>query len=306
MIRKLVLVSALAAPLSAHACSVCIAHSLGAAIHGFGAQTLHGRHGVVGITYLTFSKSNAAHHDEEEEGPAHEAREFETFQQTSIEASYGLNSSVMATVSVPFVHKSIRMDDGPTEKASGMGDIVLGLTIQLPVVEKNKVVTAFEFDLKLPSGQNDKRDSEGARLEDHLQPGSGTTDVAFGLLFSMEDETRPGNIWFGGVKYRANQENKFGFKYGNVLFYNLGYAMQVTGKGTLSAELVGRFAGKDRENGLDDEDSGGHLNYAALSYNHKLSDKTALTASVQVPFMKGLYGDQTERAVFFVSVSGRF
>ena len=82
--------------------------------------------------------------------------------------------------------------------------------------------------------------------------------------------------------------------------------MQVHEKGTLSAELVGRFAGKDRENGEDDENSGGHLNYAALAYTHRLSDKTSQTASVQLPFMRGLYGDQTERAVFFLSVSGKF
>ena len=222
MIRKLILLTALVAPASTHACSVCIAHSLGAALHGFGAQTLPTRHGVVGLSYLTFSKSNAAHHhDDEEVGADHELREFETFQQTSIEAAYGLSGSVMATVSVPFVHKSIRVDDGPSERASGMGDVVLGLTYQLPVVERNRVVTAFEFDIKLPTGDNEKKDEGGDRLEDHLQPGSGTTDVAFGILLSMEDESRPGNLWYGGVRYRANQENKFGFKYGNVLFLSL-------------------------------------------------------------------------------------
>lgn len=292
--------AAFAASSTTHACSVCIAHALGAALHGFGAQTLHPGHGVIGLSHLIFSKSNET---DEGEGPA---KEFEIFNQTSIEAAYGITGSLMGTASVPFVHKSIRVSDEPSESVSGLGDVALGLTYQLPVVEKNPVVTAIGFEVKLPTGANNRSDEEGNRLDEHLQPGTGSTDFALGVLFTMEDEHQRGNLWYGGLRYRWNEENSHGYKYGNVLFYNLGYSFQTGKTGSMAVELVGRLAGKDSDTGIDDENTGGHLIYGSLSTSQTIGRNLGLTASFLVPVMSHLNGVQVERPVFQIALSSRF
>ena len=298
MKKTILILAALSASVTSHAwCSVCIAHALGAMLHGIGAQTMAGGHGVVGVSCFTFSKSTAA---DDNGVPSRE------FYQTNLEASYGICGNLMASISVPFVSKSIALANSPGNSSSGLGDSSIGLTYQLPTSTSGKILTAFRADIKLPTGDNSLKDATGARRDEHEQLGTGTTDGAFGILLSMEDPHITGNMWYAGLRYRTNGTNKFDYKYGNVYFYNFGYSAKVGKADNASFEFVGRIASKDRDAGVLDPNTGGHVLYASLSYVHDFGSIGALTASIQVPIIQSLCGDQTERPVLSIAASRRF
>ncbi len=72
--------------------------------------------------------------------------------------------------------------------------------------------------LKLPTGQNSiKRD--GQRLDEHLQPGTGSYDWQVGGLLARSIHAVP---VFSSIYYRHSGTNRFGYHYGNSFLYNLG------------------------------------------------------------------------------------
>jgi len=167
----------------------------------------------------------------------------------------------------------------------------------------SRILTALSLDVKLPTGENDARDGEGVLLDQHLQLGSGSTDISAGVIWTWQAGTS-GALWFGGLKYRRNGESDRDFHYGNVLFYNIGYSRPLGSGDSLVYEFNGRFAGKDRrEDGSHDQNSGGHLGYLSLSYRRPMSRSAGLIASAQVPVLTNLYGSQTEHATYSLSFS---
>jgi hypothetical protein len=282
----------------AHACSVCIAHAIGAALGGIGAQTLPNGQLVVGLSYLTFSKSNGT-------GTPGE-RENEDYSQVSLDFSKGLTDRLMLRGSIPFVDKAMQVTGQPRETAHGLGDVSLGLLYQLPPDIKGKFLTAFNLDFKLPTGANNDRDAAGVLKEQHLQVGTGSTDVSAGVALTWEGKA-PGELWFAGLRGRVNSSNSRHYRFGNVLFYDLGYMHPVGSKGAVVVEFNGRFAEKDTmEDGSRDDDSGGHLGYISLSYRHGLAHDFGLIVTYQQPIIKNLNGTQDEKPLFSFAVTKGF
>lgn len=277
---------------SAQACSVCIAHALGAALSSIGAQTLEKGSTVVGLSYMSLSKSNR-----NEEG----GTERHSENQISLDVLHGLSDQLMLDVSISYVHKRLKDGDEPAVRASGIGDAVVGLTYQLPIKKDDPFITALNLDVKLPTGANNLK-SEGALRDQHEQIGTGSTDVTFGAIFTWEGKNH--SLWYGGLRYRFNGDNSRGYRYGNALFYNVGssFALGKTDMGAL--ELNGRFAQKDRtEEGEHDPNSGGHLTYLTGTYRHPFGKNMGLILSYELPVLKNLNGHQSEGGVFTASVT---
>jgi hypothetical protein len=282
----------------ANACSVCIAHAIGAALHGIGAQTLPNGQLVIGLSYLTFGKSNGT-------GTPGE-RENEDYSQVSLDFSKGLTDRLMLRGSIPFVDKAIQVTGQPRETAHGLGDVSLGLLYQLPPDIKGKFLTAFNLDLKLPTGANNDRDSTGVLKDQHLQVGTGSTDISAGVALTWEGKTA-GELWFAGLRGRVNTENSRHYRFGNALFYDFGYMHPVGNKGAAVIEFNGRFAEKDTtEDGTKDDDSGGHLGYISLSYRHELSRDFGVIVTYQQPIIKNLNGTQDEKPLISFSLTKTF
>jgi len=293
----ILVLSVFVTPMRASACSVCIAHALGAAMHALGAQTLPNGTVIFGFNYATFTKSN--------EGEDPGTTEHETFNQYSFDVNYGLNDRVVLRLSVPWVDKDIRVTGEQSNNAHGLGDVLLGATFQLPPRANDSVVTAFTLDLKLPTGANNDKDSDGALREQHLQVGTGSTDVILGAEFSMEGSQ--GSMWIAGIRGRINGSNNRHYSFGNVLFYDLGYVKPVGHGGAVVLDFNGRIADKDRtEDGSKDTNSGGHLGYLSFSYRQGLKHDVGVIATYQVPVWKQLNGSQSESPLFSLGVSKTF
>ena len=292
VVRKCALVlAALLATSATQACSVCIAHAFGAGIHAIGSQTLHKGATVVGISYTTFSKSQAG----EDPGTTESHDQHEI----GLDVLHSLNDQLMLRANVPYVVKQLSMTGEEDINMRGLGDITLGAKYQFKPRPADKVLLSASFDLKLPTGQNNLKDAVGDRLEEHSQLGTGSTDFSLGLVATMED---PGKgLWFAGLRGRWNGKNKEDYRYGNALFYNIGYSKTLDPGAAVIFELNGRFAGKDRtESGEKDENSGGHFGYLSLSYRRDIGKELGFVAAYQIPVFRRLNGSQSESGLLTI------
>jgi len=293
VLRSLAVLTAATMVGSASACSVCIAHALGSAIHAIGAQTLHKGGTVVGVSFTSFSKDQ----DGEDAGTTEGHRQAEY----DLHILHGLNDQWMLRADVPYIFKRLTMTGESPTDTQGLGDITLGATYQIKPKVQDKVLFAATFDLKLPTGANNLKDSNGDPLEAHSQIGTGSMDFSVGLLATSE--LKNGDLVFGGLSTRFNGANREGYRYGNVVFYNLGYSHKLNDKSSLVLELNGRVAGKDRtETGDRDENSGGHFGYLSLSYRHSLGKDYGLVGTYQLPVIRSLNGSQRESGLLTIGV----
>jgi hypothetical protein len=183
----------------------------------------------------------------------------------------------------------------------GLGDVSLGATYQVKPRLRDKVLLATTLDLKLPTGANNLKDAIGERLEAHSQVGTGSTDFSLGLVATCE--LKSGDLAFGGLSTRINGSNGHGYRYGNTVFYNVGYSRKVSTEGSAVLELNGRVAGKDRpEGGGADDDSGGHFGYLSLSYRHSLARDYGLVGTYQLPIIRSLNGSQRESGLLSLGI----
>ena len=167
----------------------------------------------------------------------------------------------------------------------------------------------------LPTGSNRKEGADGNRLDEHLQPGAGAWSGIAGVAF---DRALPMMAFSASVLGRANSTNDDGYHYGDAVLYNAGVARVLTPVWEASLELNGRTAERDHitanavvvpagpdflglESGFD-ENTGGTIVYVTPSVRWTALGPTAISFGAQVPLLGALYGDQTERTNFRLTI----
>jgi hypothetical protein len=78
--------------------------------------------------------------------------------------------------------------------------------------------------VKTDWGVND-RASEGERLDEHVQPGTGSTDWFVGLSGFYQLDRR--SALFASAQYRATGRNDFGYRYGSATLLNFAYEHKI-------------------------------------------------------------------------------
>jgi hypothetical protein len=154
--------------------------------------------------------------------------------------------------------------------------------------------------VKTALGQNDYQ-LEGERVDEHAQPGTGSTDV-FGSL-ALLHLIDPQSAVFASTQYRHTGENGFGYRYGRIFLANLAYERKLAGRLDAVVELNYRWAGKDVDDGEDAPNTGGSLLYVTPRLLVDLGGGFVLRGAVQVPIARGLNGVQEEKAVVNAGLS---
>jgi len=145
-------------------------------------------------------------------------------------------------------------------------------------------------------GENDLEEA-GDRLDEHAQPGTGSTDL-FGGLSGLYLITPESSV-FGSVQLRRTGSNDFGYRYGNTVLANLAYERKFTSKLDGILEVNYRNAGRDRidDDGLLDPNTGGSVYYLSPKLGFDLGHGMVARAAAQIPVRKSLNGEQKEKAV---------
>ena len=290
---SLVLVALALAPRASEACSMCRCGDPTFSLIGsqvFVPQTWH-----FGLDAGRYAKDQVA---EDEPG----TREREVEDRLTLSASRTFGSRLTLVAQLPFTHRRINTarEEGTL---SGRSDPELFAHYRLYSPGSGSWL-ALSLGLRPGWGEND-RQRDGARAEEHLQPGTGAAGIEPGLGFARV-VGEAGSI-FGSVGGRLNGRNRAGYRYGNAVLANLGYERKLGPRlnGILEANF--RRAAKDEPLvGDQDPNTGGAVLYVSPRLLVKLDRTLFLRLGVQVPVVKDLFGDQDEKVNFLTGLTVRF
>ncbi len=149
--------------------------------------------------------------------------------------------------------------------------------------------------VKTPWGRNDLSEN-GERLDEHAQSGTGATDVYGGL--SAVVLLDPQSSVFASFQYRRTGTNDDDYRYGRTTTANLAYERKLGAVVDAVLEANWRHAEQDVVDGDGNRDpnTGGDLVYVTPRVVLDLGGGILGRVGVQIPVVKSLYGDQTERA----------
>jgi hypothetical protein len=159
---------------------------------------------------------------------------------------------------------------------------------------------AVQAGVKLPSGSTDGRADNGEYLDAHLQLGTGATDGLFGVAANHTQgrwavsanllASVKGDGEAGGVDY----------DYGDALNYDLTVRYRVSPSQLggsphqtfLALGVAGEAWEKEREAGVELDDSGGHVLFIQPGLQHNWGARLVLEVAAQVPVHHSLNGTQ--------------
>jgi outer membrane putative beta-barrel porin/alpha-amylase len=198
--------------------------------------------------------------------------------------------------------------DSATADPEGLTD--LWLTGKLRLMRGASGHVALLGGVKLPTGKDDERLSDGTLLEPSSQPGSGAVDFQLGAAWSRYLTSR-WTIDASGVYTLRGEHDDFEVgdraDLGVALAYRLTESIRTYPNWSVSAELLGVWLDKDQESGVDNPNSGGSAVYFAPGVRARFDEHLSLSVAPAVPVLQDLNGDQPEtRGKLAVSLSYGF
>lgn len=246
--------------------------------------------------------------DKQEGPPETEAEELVENRTTAL-ASYGFSDRFVLYARVPLSFRSFsEIEDGEVVEqfdTKGLSDPELYAQARLwasPMAAGVGRRTSLSLlgGVKTALGQNDY-EREGERVDEHAQPGTGSTDVFGGLaLLHLVDRH---SALFASVQYRHTGTNDFDYRYGQIWLANLAYERKVSGRLDAVVELNFRHAASDLDSEGEVPNTGGSVLYLTPRVLVDLGHGVVLRGAVQVPVAKSLNGAQEERVVLNAGLS---
>jgi hypothetical protein len=251
-----VILGLVVAPSSARACSICRC----------GDPTFNAL-GKAGFTTLGFRAALDWERFDKDEGDPAQGSESQVENRFTGLVSYGFDERFMLNARVPLSNRHIEMSvpGEPVESVdtTGLSDPELYGQVRLwasrmtaPVGRRSSL--SLLAGIKTPWGENDVREA-GVRVDEHAQPGTGSTDLfgSLAFLYLVDGESS----LFVSTGYRHTGENDYGYRYGSSVTANVAYEHKLGGRLDGVLELNFRRASKDQvdADGSLDEDTGGSL-----------------------------------------------
>ena len=276
-------VLALVLPRAAAACSMCrcsdpVFSALGEGLYSYGGFQ-------VALDWTRLDQSQGA-------GP-----ELEEQVRNSVVAtlSYGWRERLTFVAQVPYTFNHLTTTDG-VETADGAGDPSFFLSVRLwsskfsGGLGRRAWISAV-VAVKTPWGRNDVT-SDGERLDEHVQPGTGATNLTGGLngLYLLDAESS----LYASVAYTGTGRNDFGYKYGNNVQANVVYDRKLTDflDGLLEVNFLDAKHDQVDAAGEIDPNTGGQSLYLTPRIGVHVVHGLVLRAAAQFPVWKNLNGIQ--------------
>jgi hypothetical protein len=164
---------------------------------------------------------------------------------------------------------------------------------------------SLALGVKTPWGRNDLTEN-GERLDEHAQSGTGATDVYGGLSAVILLDSQ--SSVFASFQYRRTGTNAYDYRYGRLTSANVAYERKLGRVVDAIIEANWRHAEQDRIDGYGNRDpnTGGDLIYLTPRLVLDIGGGLLGRIGVQIPIVKSLYGDQTERPNLNVGVTVLF
>jgi hypothetical protein len=246
---------------------------------------------------------------DKEEGDSSEESEAQVENRMTALLSWGVDDRLALFARFPYsIRELTSREGGDVEevRTNGLSDPETYAQLRLWSSPFNggtgmRMSLSAQAGVKTPWGENDLRE-DGERVDEHAQPGTGSTDVFGGLTFLYLIDAR--SAFFASSAYRHTGENDFGYRYGSSVLANAAYERKLGKRVDAVCELNLRHAEQDR---VDEEgalaDTGGTLLYVTPRLLVNVGGGVVLRVASQLPLARDLNGEQTERAVLNAGVT---
>jgi hypothetical protein len=245
------------------------------------------------------------------QGPPEEQDSIVEDRYTAVGA-YTLGSRALLVARVPFAQRTLDErvgDEIEHSEGSGLGDPELSAQIRLwssPLDGDlgRRLSFSATVGVKTSWGENDI-EKDGERLDEHVQPGTGSTDPFFGVSGYYLLNTK--SSLFASVQRRLPGANDFGYQYGDISLLNFAYERKLTTNLDSVLELNYRHAGRDQIDGSGDLDpnTGGSILYLTPRVLVNVGGVVVRFAA-QIPVSESLYGVQNEKPVYNIGFTRSF
>jgi hypothetical protein len=147
------------------------------------------------------------------------------------------------------------------------------------------------FGAKVPTGEHDVRNAEGAAAERTLQPGTGTTDALLGAFWHGAAPLK-GWSWFGRALGVLPVNSRDGYKPGRQAQLDAGVRYALTPSVALMLQGNALWKGRDAGANAEPEDSGSRAVFVSPGVSWNATRDVQLYAFAQVPLMQDVNGVQ--------------
>jgi len=241
----------------------------------------------------------------EAEAIAHD--EFDALESSwvnSLALSYGLTDDLQLGVQLGYYAGSNFIDaeadglggaESATADPSGMTDT--WVTAKFRVMHGAGGHLALLGGVKLPTGKDDEKLSNGEELEPSSQPGTGSVDYQAGLAYSRFLTPRMTLDASGLYTVRTEHD---GFEVGDradlglALAYRLTEDVRQPGNWSVFGELNGVWLDEDVEDGTSNENSGGETLWLTLGLRDRIDEHFSVSLAPALPVYQDANGDQVE------------
>jgi hypothetical protein len=279
----------LALPRMAAACSMCrcsdpVFSALGEGLYTYGGFQ-------VALDWNRLDQSQGA-------GPELEAQIRNSMVAT---VSYGWRERLTFVAQVPYTFNHLTAD-GEVQTADGLGDPAFYLYVRLWSSKfasglGRRAWISATVGVKTPWGKNDVT-KDGKRLDEHVQPGTGATNISGGLsgLYLLDEDSS----LYASAAYTGTGRNQFGYKYGDNVQANLVYDRKLTDWLDGVVELNFLDAKRDQidSEGVPDPSTGGQTLYITPRVGVNVVRGLVARAAVQIPVWESLNGIQDVKPAF--------
>ena len=245
------------------------------------------------------------------QGPPEEQDSVVEDRYTAVGA-YTVGSRALLVARVPYAERTLDErvgDEVEHSEASGLGDPEFSAQIRLWSSPLNgdlgrRLSFSATVGVKTSWGENEVQ-RDGERLDEHVQPGTGSTDPFLGVSGYYLLNTK--SSLFASVQRRLPGSNDFGYQYGDISLINFAYERKLTAKLDSVLELNYRRAGRDRidAGGEYDPNTGGEIVYLTPRVLVNVGG-VVLRFAAQIPVAENLYGVQDEKPVYNVGFTRSF
>jgi len=235
-------------------------------------------------------------------------------ERSTLLVAYGLSDSFSVFARVPYSARRLaETEEGVTEvtRKEGLADPEFSGQFRLwhsdlegDVGVRSSIYAVF--GVKTDWGENNASVG-GERLDEHVQPGTGSTDWFAGLSGSYQ--VNPSSALFLSAQYRHTGRNDFEYRYGRVALFNMAYEHKIGQRWDAVIEANFRRSSHDQIDlaGTIDPNTGGSITYLTPRLLFDAGHGWVVRASAQLPLSNsGLNGFQDEKPVVNIGVTRLF
>jgi hypothetical protein len=147
------------------------------------------------------------------------------------------------------------------------------------------------FGVVLPTGATDVTNGDGDIAERSLQPGTGTTQLAFSAYYREALPTY-NSSWYAQVAVQSPLYSHDHYKPGSVIAVDLGYRYDVNDQLGLNLQMNYVYKNRDRGSDAEPDNSGGQTLAIAPGVTYAFTSAVQVYAFVSLPVYRYVHGVQ--------------